>query len=184
MQQGGTGEVTPDQRHHHDGNGASSVADENRGEASRGGTQESVQGDETHGNAPATETDKTPGGRSTTTPKNGAPINAESKIDTTQGALHHRNDAGGKNCVTVIFHALLAPTFTVNFNQGDKVVLRGNPPFSWNAGKQIQMHVVGLVCSSCNLLIMIHSLLRELFCFAFFRLSSSKAMALQMFYFF
>ena len=174
MQQGGPGEVAPDRKHHDDGNNASSVGDEKRGEDAGGST---------HGNAPTTETDKTAGGRSKTTPQNGAPQTAKNKIDTTRGALHHRNDAGGQNCVTVIFHALLTPTFTINFNQGDKLVLRGDPPFSWNVGKQIQMRFVRLVCSSFNVLIMIHSLLRKIFYFAFFRLASSKAMTPQMFYF-
>lgn len=44
--------------------------------------------------------------------------------------------------ITVIFHALLTPTFNINFRQGDKVVLRGEPPFSWNKGKQIEMKTV------------------------------------------
>lgn len=42
--------------------------------------------------------------------------------------------------ITVIFHALLTPTFNVNFNQGDKVFLRGDPPFSWKSGTgQLEM---------------------------------------------
>ena len=42
--------------------------------------------------------------------------------------------------ITVIFHALLTPTFNANFNQGDKVFLRGDPPLSWNSGTgQIEM---------------------------------------------
>ena len=44
--------------------------------------------------------------------------------------------------VTVIFHALLTPTFSVNFYQGEKIVLRGQPPFSWNAEKQVEIRVV------------------------------------------
>ena len=75
-------------------------------------------------------------------PANGAPKTVENKSDTAQGALHHGSGTGGQNCVTVIFHALLTPTFTVNLNQGYKVVLRGDKPFSWKAGKQLQMRVV------------------------------------------
>ena len=42
--------------------------------------------------------------------------------------------------INVIFHALLTPTF--NFQLGySKVVLRGNPPFSWHPGRQLEMHV-------------------------------------------
>ena len=45
--------------------------------------------------------------------------------------------------MTVIFHALLTPTFNINFQQGDKVVLRGGSPFSWNQqGQQVEMHPV------------------------------------------
>lgn len=100
------------------------------------------------GDGPAIAAGKTPNERSKTTPKNGAPKTVEDKSNTTQGALHYRNDAGGQNGVTVIFHALLTPTFTVNLNQGYKVVLRGNHPFSWKAGKQLQMRFVRLVCIS------------------------------------
>lgn len=42
--------------------------------------------------------------------------------------------------VTVVFHALLTPTFNINPHQGDcRVVLRGEPPFSWNEKKQVAM---------------------------------------------
>ena len=42
--------------------------------------------------------------------------------------------------VTVVFHALLTPTFNINPHQGDcRVVLRGEPPFSWVEEKQLAM---------------------------------------------
>lgn len=45
-----------------------------------------------------------------------------------------------KDCINVVFHALLTPTF--NFQPDyNKVVLRGNSPFSWNPGKQLEMRV-------------------------------------------
>ena len=49
---------------------------------------------------------------------------------------------GNEECVTVVFHALLTPTFSINLNNGDKVVLRGDAPFSWHPGKQADMRVV------------------------------------------
>lgn len=83
------------------------------------------------------------------------------KVHTASGSSAHQNDmsqttanssrttvqdTGGKivegNLITVIFHALLTPTFSVNFKQGDKVFLRGGAPFSWNATRQIEMGVV------------------------------------------
>ena len=120
------------------------------------------------GNGSAIDAGKTSSEKSKTTSKNGAPKTVENKSNTTQEALHHRNDAEGQNCVTVIFHALLTPTFMVNLNQGNKVFLRGDQPFSWKAGKQLQMRVVRLVCISFNVLIIFHSLLRRLFSFACF----------------
>ena len=43
-----------------------------------------------------------------------------------------------KECINVVFHALLTPTF--NFQRGyNKVVLRGNSPFSWHPGRQLEM---------------------------------------------
>lgn len=138
------------------------------------------------GNGSATDTGKTLSERSTTTPKNGALKTVENRSNATQEALHHRNDAEGQNCVTVIFHALLTPTFMVNLNQGNKVVLRGDQPFSWKAGKQLQMRVVRLVCISFNVLIIFHSLLRRLFSFACFFFSFfvfQSNMTPRMFYF-
>lgn len=45
-----------------------------------------------------------------------------------------------KDCINVVFHALLTPTF--NFQPGyNKVVLRGNSPFSWHPGRQLEMRV-------------------------------------------
>lgn len=45
-----------------------------------------------------------------------------------------------KEFINVIFHALLTPTF--NFQRGySKVVLRGNSPFSWHPGRQLEMRV-------------------------------------------
>ena len=45
-----------------------------------------------------------------------------------------------KDCINVVFHALLTPTF--NFQPGYyKVVLRGNWPFSWHPGRQLEMRV-------------------------------------------
>ena len=45
-----------------------------------------------------------------------------------------------KDCINVVFHALLTPTF--GFQPGyNKVVLRGNSPFSWHPGKQLEMRV-------------------------------------------
>ena len=44
--------------------------------------------------------------------------------------------------MTVIFHALLTPTFDINFQQGDKVFLRGDSPFSWKTGQQLEIQAV------------------------------------------
>ena len=74
----------------------------------------------------------------------------DNRTPPTHSSLHtHGNDSSGKrendpkgNYVHVVFHALLTPTFSVDFYQGQKVVLRGGTPFSWNATKQIQMTVV------------------------------------------
>ena len=52
-----------------------------------------------------------------------------------------RQDADGE-FITVIFHALLTPTFSLNFYQGDRVVLRGQSPFSWNAKNEVKIRVV------------------------------------------
>lgn len=51
--------------------------------------------------------------------------------------------------MTVIFHALLTPTF--NFQRGDKVVLRGDSPFSWKPGQgqQLEIQVVKYVVLFC-----------------------------------
>ena len=70
--------------------------------------------------------------------------------DTAEKPNDGLNSAGraysGVECVTVIFHALLTPT--MNIKQGDKVFLRGGPPFAWRAsGKQLEMHVVRYISS-------------------------------------
>lgn len=45
-----------------------------------------------------------------------------------------------EDCMNVVFHALLTPTF--NFQRGySKVVLRGHPPFSWRPGRQLEIRV-------------------------------------------
>ena len=45
-----------------------------------------------------------------------------------------------KDCINVVFQALLTPTF--GFQPGySKVVLRGNLPFSWHPGRQLEMRV-------------------------------------------
>lgn len=45
-----------------------------------------------------------------------------------------------EECINVVFHALLTPTF--NFQRGyNKVVLRGHPPFSWRPGRQLEIRV-------------------------------------------
>lgn len=45
-----------------------------------------------------------------------------------------------EECINVVFHALLTPTF--NFQRGhSKVVLRGHPPFSWRPGRQLEIRV-------------------------------------------
>ena len=45
-----------------------------------------------------------------------------------------------KDCINVVFQALLTPTF--GFQPGyNKVVLRGNSPFSWHPGRQLEMRV-------------------------------------------
>lgn len=51
--------------------------------------------------------------------------------------------SGDAETVTVVFHALLTPTFNINAHQGDcRVVLRGQPPFSWSEEKQVGMRFV------------------------------------------
>ena len=82
-------------------------------------------------------------------------------VEQTQGAnaVHSskrkedaKNSSSSKNVesMTVIFHALLTPTFNINFQQGDKVVLRGGPPFSWNhPGQQIEMQPTRYTSLSC-----------------------------------
>ena len=51
--------------------------------------------------------------------------------------------SGDEKTVTVVFHALLTPTFNINPHQGDcRVVLRGQPPFSWKEEKQVAMRFV------------------------------------------
>lgn len=51
--------------------------------------------------------------------------------------------SGDAETVTVVFHALLTPTFNINPHQGDcRVVLRGEPPFSWSEEKQVAMRFV------------------------------------------
>ena len=45
--------------------------------------------------------------------------------------------------VTVIFHALLTPTFQFNPRQGDKIFIRGSFPFTWkDPGRQVAVHIV------------------------------------------
>lgn len=45
-----------------------------------------------------------------------------------------------EECINVVFHALLTPTF--NFQRRyNKVVLRGHPPFSWRPGRQLEIRV-------------------------------------------
>ncbi|XP_020614912.1 E3 ubiquitin-protein ligase RNF213-like [Orbicella faveolata] len=44
--------------------------------------------------------------------------------------------------MTVVFHALLTSTFNISVQQGYKVVLRGNSPFSWNPSKQVEIQAV------------------------------------------
>ena len=57
---------------------------------------------------------------------------------------HNKNPEIARNdeYMTVVFHALLTPTFNISFQQGDKVVLRGDPPFSWNPSKQVEIQGV------------------------------------------
>lgn len=66
--------------------------------------------------------------------------------------------------ITVIFHALLTPTFNVKFNEGDKVFLRGDRPFSWNSGTgQLEMRPLRYLNSI--------KLFHEPYFYSFFRLS-------------
>ena len=70
----------------------------------------------------------------------------------TEGKKDGKNSDSGRNVesMTVIFHALLTPTFNINFQQGDKVVLRGGSPFSWhNPGQQVEMHPVRYGSNAC-----------------------------------
>lgn len=44
--------------------------------------------------------------------------------------------------VTVIFHALLTPTFQFNHSPGDRIFIHGNYPFSWNEQRQVEVRIV------------------------------------------
>ena len=55
--------------------------------------------------------------------------------------VRNSEKAGNVEYMTVIFHALLTPTFNISFRQGDKVVLRGDPPFSWSASNHVMQDV-------------------------------------------
>ena len=65
-------------------------------------------------------------------------INNEGRSDHNlpNNEISHLDD----ECMNVVFHALLTPTF--NFKRGyNKVVLRGHSPFSWRPGRQLEIRV-------------------------------------------
>ena len=58
--------------------------------------------------------------------------------------------ASNTGFITVIFQALLTPTFNINFYQGDRVVLRGQAPFSWHSERQVDMRVKRYISFYCK----------------------------------
>ena len=87
-----------------------------------------------------------------------------------EGNIDARNSGSSRNTesMTVIFHALLTPTFNINFQQGDKVVLRGGSPFSWKqTGQHIEMHPVRyelILCSFVIFLLLISLIMNGKLC--------------------
>jgi len=116
--------------------------------------QRSITPAEKGGQATKIDTPTESGGKDATTTKIDTAQCGDNK--TTQGTLKPGDPCNSSRkpdsemaCVTVIFHALLTPTFSINFKQGEKVVLRGNSPFSWHAGKgkQVEIRVVRYILS-------------------------------------
>lgn len=98
----------------------------------------------------------------------------------TEKAGQSRNRTGGSEqaveSMTVIFHALLTPTFNINFQQGDKVVLRGDSPFSWkNPEQQLEIQDVRYVRSSFKILLFLYSFCIALCIFSYRSNSHPKA---------
>ena len=169
VEQGGDRADTHDQRQA-DGKSVSTVGEEKQNEAVLRSTQQSAAGRNDGKGAVTTEdkkkcslhkdndddaTDARPttdikGALQPTTETNndGTGTTAVQTGDNNRSSSEDRRPEGTGRLdadierITVIFHALLTPTFSVKFSQGDRVFLRGHPPFSWNTARQVEMFSV------------------------------------------